>query len=118
MVSFTMAKRCWHLYVESILDKYEILLLTKAVRDLDGIYSHISEALLEPGVAATLIDILEKSILSLEELPYRCTERQNGAYAGKGYRQMLVKNYTVIYRINETEKKVFIASIRYSGSNF
>lgn len=58
------------------MDKYEVLLLTRAVRDLDRIYSYISEALLEPGVAATLIDLLERSILSLEELPYRCAHMQ------------------------------------------
>lgn len=54
------------------MDKYEVKLLSKALRDLDGIYAYIARSLMEPGTAANLIDELEERILSLEHLPYRC----------------------------------------------
>ncbi len=100
------------------MDKYEVKFLSKALRDLDGIYAYIARSLMEPGTAADLIDELEEQILSLEHLPYRCPERRSGAYANKGYRQLFVKNYTVIYRIDESEKEVVIVTARYSKSNF
>lgn len=99
------------------MDKYEVKVLSKALRDLDGIYAYIARQLLEPEVAAKLLDELEEQILSLEYMPYRCPERRTGAYANKGYRQLLVKNYTVIYRVDEPTKEVLIVTVRYSRSN-
>ena len=56
---------------------------------------NITNRLLEPDVALKLIDTIEEKILSLEFMPHRCPERRIGAYGGKGYRQLQVKNYTV-----------------------
>ena len=57
-------------------------------------------------------------MLSLQSMPQRCPERQTGIYAGKGYRQLLVKNYTIIFRVEEASRRVIILTIRYSRSNF
>ena len=100
------------------MDKCEVKILSKALRDLDSIYAYISRSLLELDVAAKLINELEEQILSLEYMPYRCPERRTGAYANKGYRQLLAKNYTVIYRVDESAREVLIVTDRYSRSNF
>ena len=92
--------------------------MPKARRDLDGIYQYIAGTLLEPGTAESMADALEDGILSLETMPYRCSERKHGAYANKGYRQLFVKNYTVVYRIDEASKTVIVVTVRYSASNF
>ncbi len=67
------------------MNKYAVKLLSRAYRDLDGIYAYIAETLLEPGKAQKLLDALEESIFNLEELPQRCAPRKNGADANKGY---------------------------------
>ncbi len=69
-------------------------------------------------VALKVLDKIEKEILSLEEMPYRFPERKTGAYANKGYRQLFVGNYTVIYRIDEKRRQVIVITIRYSPSQF
>lgn len=97
---------------------YKVTLTNTAVRDLDELYGYVTQTLREPGVAIKLIDTLEERILSLGQLPYRCLERTVGIYAGKGYRQLLVKNFTVIYRINEQDKQVVIITVKYSKSQF
>ena len=73
---------------------------------------------MEPGIAEQMADVLEKEILSLEAMPYRCPERRRGVYANKGYRQLFIKSYTVIYRIDEASKTVIVVTVRYSGSEF
>lgn len=100
------------------MDKYKVKFLGKALRDLDGIYAYIAKSLSEPTTALNLVNDLESEILSLEVMPYRCPERRRGAYAGRGYRELFVKNYTVLYRIDETKKLVIIVTIRYSRSSF
>lgn len=99
-------------------DKYSVKLLSRALRDLDGIYGYIAKSLLEPDTARKLADAIESGILSLETMPKRCPERRFGAYANQGYRQLFIKNYTVIYRIDETKKDVIVVTIRYSPSQF
>ena len=43
---------------------------------------------------------------------------QAGAYANRGYRQLLVGNYTAIYCMDEAQKQVIVVMVRYSPSNF
>ena len=98
----------------STLDKYQVRLMNQALQDLDEIYCYIARNLQEPGAAAELLDALESEILSLEYLPYRCAERRTGSFANGGYRQLMVKNYIVVYRVDEVRKQVLIVTVRYA----
>ena len=60
--------------------------------------------------ALNLIDKLEEAILSLEAMPHRGTRRRLGAFARKGYRQLFVTNFTIVYRIDEMKKQVIIVT--------
>ncbi len=100
------------------MDKYIVLLSPRAYRELDSIYEYIKTEFKEPNTALKMIELIEENILKLDSLPYRGAERKVGIYANKGYRQLFVKNYTIIYRIDEENKQVIIITIRYSASNF
>ena len=100
------------------MDNYSVKLMSRALRDLDKIYDYIAHTLVEPGTDLKLAERIENAIFSLETMPYRCPERRRGAYAYRGYRQLLVENYTVIYRIQESEKQVIVVTVRYSSSEF
>jgi hypothetical protein len=54
----------------------------------------------------------------LAERPFRGARRRVGAFATKGYRQLFVNGFTIIYRIEEMKKQVVIVTIRYSKSQF
>lgn len=97
---------------------YQIKLMSRAVRDLDRIYTYIAEKLSEPDTALRLVEKIESEILSLRQFPDRCAIRKTGAYANRGYRQLFVKNYTVIFRVDEAGKAVLIVTVRYSPSQF
>ena len=100
------------------MDNYQVKLMDKARRDLDGIYAYIAGTFLEPDTAVKMIEALEEGILSLESMPYRCPERKQGIYANKGYRQLFVKNYTIVYRIDKASKSILVVTVRYSASEF
>lgn len=100
------------------MDKYDVKLMDRALRDLDEIYAHIAGIFLEPDTALNMVETIEKEILSLDHMPYRCPERRHGIYANRGYRQLFVKKYTVIYRVDEENKWVIVITIRYSPSDF
>lgn len=52
------------------MDKYSVKLMSRAIRDLDGIYDYIAHTLLEPRTALNLVGRIENAILSLETIPY------------------------------------------------
>ena len=97
---------------------YKIFLSNGAKEELDEIYGYIASALKEPGTAAAMVDEIETAILSLKQMPYRYPERQIGLFARKGYRQLIVKNYLVIYRVDEENHQVVVLTIRYAKRNF
>lgn len=74
--------------------------------------------MLVPNTAFNFIELLEEEILSLENMPYRCSERKIGRYANKGYRELFVKNYIIIYRISEINKYVTIVTVKYMATSF
>ena len=60
------------------MDKYSVKLMSQTLRDLDGIYDYIAHTLLEPGTALNLVGRIEDAILSLETIPYRCPNGNEG----------------------------------------
>lgn len=100
------------------MDKYIVKLLPKAYRDIDQIYRYIKEEFKEPTTAENTIKSIEKTILGLEYHPRRGTERKVGVYANRGYRQLFMKNFTIVYRIDEKMKFVIIVTVKYSRGNF
>lgn len=102
---------------KSILDKYKVKITPKAIRELDDIYEYIANEKLAPENAKGQIDRIKKAVLSLDTFPQSHQERNEGRYAGKGYRQLLIDNYIVIFRIEETSKTVYLITIQYQGRN-
>ena len=103
--------------MESISSSYSVLLSPRAYRDLDDIYLYISSTLLEPTIAKQQIDHIWNAIYSLSSFPYSHQDRLVGKYANKGYKQLLVDNYIIIYQINEVNEKVVITTIQYIRRN-
>ena len=87
------------------MDRYSVKLMSRALRDLDGIYDYIANTLSEPETALNLVDRIENAILSLETVPYRCPERKRGTYANRGYRQLFVENYTAVFGLMRQRKR-------------
>lgn len=98
--------------------KYSVKLYPRAYRDLDEIYSYIAVNLTEPDTASKVITALEEAVFSLEQYPKRGSIRKVGVYANQDYRQIFVKNYTIIYRVYDDAQEVHIVTVRYAPSQF
>lgn len=100
------------------MGNYFVKLTARAAGDLDETYHHIADDFKEIGTAKHMSDLLETAILGLDEMPYRGAIRKKGAFANRGYRQLMVKNFTIIYRIDEAVKTVVVVTVRYTPSSF
>lgn len=99
------------------MDKYKVRINPKAIRELDSIYEYIANEKLAPEYAKGQVDRIKKAILDLGTFPQSHQERNEGSYAGKGYRQLLIDNYIAIFRIDEADKVVYVVTIQYQGRN-
>ena len=99
------------------MDKYEVMLYPKAFRDIDDIYAYIAFEKLSPENAKGQTDRIWDAIRMLEQMPEAHQDRLVGRYAGKGYKQLIIDNYLVIYKMDNISKKVFVVTVQYQGSN-
>lgn len=98
------------------MDKYNVQILKRAYNNIDEIYAYISKELVAPDAAIKLVEKLEEAINSLELMPRRFPFRRTGLYSNRGYRQVFIDNYTIIFRINETDKIVTVVAVKYLKS--
>lgn len=99
------------------MDKYEVMLYPKAFRDIDDIYSYIALEKLSPENAKGQTDRIWDALRTLEQIPEAHQDRLVGRYAGKGYKQLLIDNYVVVFKIDKDSKKVFVVTVQYQGRN-
>ena len=99
------------------MDKYKIKISPRAIRELDSIYEYIANEKEASENAKGQFDKIKKAILNLDTFPQSHQERNEGRYAGRGYRQLLIDNYIAIFRIDEADKIVYVVTIQYQGRN-
>ena len=99
------------------MHKYKVKINPKAIRELDSIYKYIVNEKLAPENAKEQINRIKKAILNLDTFPKSHQDRNEGRYAEKGYRQLLIDNYIAIFRIDEINKIVYVVTIQYQGRN-
>lgn len=99
------------------MDKYKVKLNPRAIRDLDSIYEYIANEKLAPENAKGQVNRIQNAFLNLDTFPQSHQERNEGRYAGKGYRQLLIDSYIAIFRIDEINKIVYVVTVQYQGRN-
>ena len=93
---------------------YSVKILSNALDDIDKIYCYIKTELKSSQAAVNLVDKFEKAIFSLESFPYRGAKRKVRISYNWEYRQIFVKNFTIIYRVDETNQSVIIVSVKFT----
>lgn len=99
------------------MDKYRVKVTPRAIRDLDSIYEYIAKEKSAPENAKGQTDRIKEAVLGLDTFPQSHQERNEGRFAGRGYRQLLIDNYLAIFRIDEEEKNVYVVAVQYQGRN-
>ena len=97
------------------MDKYKVVLLNRAYRDIEDIYAYIAHEKLAPENAEGQTSRIKKAILGLDQFPGAHQDRLVGRYADKGYKQLIIDNYIAIFRIDEKEKIVYVVTVQYQG---
>ena len=76
--------------------------------DLDNIVSYIAERLSSPRAASDFLDAVDSCYTILKENPLIYEFCRDPRLRQEGYRRAVVKNYIMVYKVDETERRVNI----------
>lgn len=96
---------------------YNVNITDNAAADLYQIYDYIEKILLAPQAAENLYNDIVDMIKSLGEMPERYREYDSERFTGKNLRFVNVKNYDILYTVNNQAKQVDIVMIAYAPSD-
>ena len=99
------------------INNYYISFTANAKKELMEIYGYINNNLKSKIAADNLMAQIENKILRLSIFPYSCMEVKTKPRSTI-YRKLHVKNYLVLYRIQEENKIVDIVHIYYSKRDY
>jgi len=87
---------------------FDIRFSPQAITDLDEIKHYVADHLLNPQAAENLISLIFEKIRALSCFPLTGAQIRSERSFLKGYRFLIIKNYLVFYRTEES----FVSVIR------
>lgn len=97
---------------------YTLKFLPEANKDIFDISRYVGVELCNPAAADKLVDKIISETEKLTEMPYMYGIYEPLFPLSFKYRKFIVKNYTIFYFIDESEKTVNIAHVVYAKRNF
>ncbi len=97
---------------------YKLIISELAHKDLDNIVSYVAVELANPSAAANFLDEVDKCYEYLMSNPLMYESCQDSLLEKEGYRKANIKNYVLIYRIDEAATTVFIYRFFYGAQNY
>ncbi|EEG78795.1 type II toxin-antitoxin system RelE/ParE family toxin [Dethiobacter alkaliphilus] len=85
---------------------YNLIVSKEAHEDIDAIVHYIANELANPTAAVTLLNDVEKSYHAVVENPSMYSLCHDARLSSKGYRKIVVKNYLILYRVDDEAKTV------------
>ena len=78
---------------------------------------YISEQLSNPQAATELLDEVEHTLASVCEFPYSFSDCSVYLISDQNIRHAMVKNYVLVFEINEDEGKIIVLRFRYARTD-
>ncbi len=97
---------------------YKIFISELAHDDLENIVSYISIDLENPSAAANFLNEVEKCYNYLKNNPSMYEKCNDSILQKESYRKITIKNYVLIYKIDESKSVVIIYRIFYGGQDY
>lgn len=98
--------------------KYKIKFSKDARNDYFNIIRYIKYKLFEPDIANNYAKMIKEEINKLEYTTQSFAIIPNDTIKYNNIRKLIIKNYIVFYRVNESDKMVNIERILYGTSNW
>lgn len=98
--------------------KYKVIITPTAYKEIDRIYSYITEDLYAENVAKKLMKKVEDAVQRLKYAPKIHKEIEKNDELKRIYRRIVIQNYVILYTIDEENCVVFVSHMYYQGRNY
>lgn len=99
-------------------ETYEVEFTEECIEEIRNIYEYISNKLFAKESAKKLIGLTKQHILSLKNFPNKYVKIEKFDNLKREYRRMIIKNYVVLYTIDEKHKKIYISHMYYGRMKY
>lgn len=100
------------------LKKYQILWTKSFKTELNNIYDYISIHLQNTIAAENIHSKIISSLCSLRYFPNGFSKINISPSESRELRKLTINNYTIVYKVNNKSRQVFILHIFYKGQNY
>lgn len=100
------------------INNYNVMITPIAKREMNRIYEYISEDLELETATQKLMLRIEEVINILKYAPQIYAKIEKHYSLEMEYRRIVIKNYVILYTINEDIKRVYIAHMYYKKRNY
>ena len=97
---------------------YRLIVSKDAHLDIDGIVEYIAIILCNETAAVSFLDDVEKSYRNIAENPFMYSYCNDDILKIQGYRKIPIKNYIILYLVDEETQTVTVMRIFYGGRNY
>ena len=97
---------------------YRLDVSDHAEQDLDRIIAYIAEKLAAPIAASDFADAVYDCYDNLENNPYIYERCRDAKLKKEGYRRAVIKNYVLVYTVNEETKTVVVHRFFYGRQDY
>jgi len=97
---------------------YRVAFLPIARGDMAEIVRYVSHELCNPMAAVALADEMIAAAENLTDFPYANAIHQTVRPLKNEYRKLIVKNYILLYWIDEKAKRITIARVMYARRDY
>ena len=96
---------------------YKLVITELAQSDLDSIVNYIAVHLANPTAAGHFLDRVEECYESLKTNPY-IYSKSNDIRLKEDFRKAVIKNYVLMFKVNEKSKTVIIYRLFYGARDY
>ena len=98
--------------------QYKVIITPTAYKEINRIYDYITEDLYAECAASRLMQKIEQEVQRLKKAPRIHSKIPKYDELKRKYRRIVIKNYVILYTIDEENKTVYISHMYYGGRNY
>lgn len=97
---------------------YDVLVSPEAEADLDHIVRYLAVDRGDPSAATALADKIAARLCDLATMPAKFSFCKDAVLRALGYHRVLAGNYVIVYRIDETARRVLIVHFHHTLQDY
>jgi plasmid stabilization system protein ParE len=99
-------------------ETFEVEFTNQYTEEITEIYEYIVNNLKEDNIAKKLLNEVNEKVLNLSYMPEMYMKIGKSDKLKREYHRMVIKNYAVLYTVDNEKRKVYASSIVYKKRNY